>query len=172
MNKKSFLLRAPSLVFDDARRAALSENRSLNDWITQTILFASDPLNESEIHPPYRNIANQFHREMKAMILTAEPYNTLLIIVKPSVTISSRLYRAYERLEFNKIKSVRFIHLVGSPNLDQLPFWCNLAIDCKILFDDDGSFKRILKDLRLKMADGLMSRRELHGHYVWSKNVR
>jgi predicted nucleotidyltransferase len=93
----------------------------------------------------------------------------VLVVVDPSTPITRGLYRRWDeepvRWEERSVEP-HFVHL---PSPGQLPTgtWAEVALDGIVLFDRNLVLSRRLVELRKRILDGSMERREIHGQPYW-----
>jgi predicted nucleotidyltransferase len=93
----------------------------------------------------------------------------ILVVLEADVPIVRSLYRPWDerRLEWDG-RAVQ-VHLVHLPDVDELPtgLWAEAAMEGVILFERSFEVSRCLMDVRRRIAEGAISRREVHGQPYW-----
>lgn len=101
--------------------------------------------------------------------LTAASDVDLLVVVSDDLRITRGLYRGWDETpltwEGHRVEP-HFVHLPGGEERVS-GLWAEAALDGIVLFERDLAVSRRLVDVRHRIAEGSVARRESHGHPYW-----
>ena len=95
----------------------------------------------------------------------------LLVVVKPDVPLSRRLYTRWDESMAADRHNPHFVHLPTSAAAAG-SLWLEAAVDGIVLFDRDARLGRFLGRLRRGIASGKVKRRVAYGHPYWIRTER
>lgn len=171
-----FVLRMTPSQHLALRQAAEAHDTSLNDWIVQK-LFSAENLSSSVVEI----ILSAFAKDVQAIILFGSVARgdqdqtsdiDLLIVLESSRPIDRGLYHLWDKKIMPVLGiqySPQFCHRTKLESASSL--WLEVALDGKILFDEDKRIEADMQTLRHKIAAGEYLRKMSHGHSYWVKRA-
>ena len=93
----------------------------------------------------------------------------LLIVVPESVRLRRKLYVAWDNFSLDSRVNPHFVQLPPSRSIAG-SLWFEIALDGIVLYEDDLTISKFLGSIRHDIVDGVIQRKEAHGHAYWIKS--
>lgn len=172
-----FVLRIDPELHAALREAARHAGVSLNDYCARKLAAP-----EGRCHGPAAEVvkraADLFGSALIGVVafgswardeLRPESDVDVLVIVASEVAITRQLYRRWDAgplyWDSHPVEPL-ILHLPES-GARLSGVWAEAAVDGVVLFDRDLSVARRLVEIRRRIADGMMVRRQVHGQPYW-----
>lgn len=170
-------MRIPPRLHGALRRAAEEAGLSLNAYCARKLTSPGAAV-EGPAADIVTDATEQFGSELIGVLafgswargeMTPESDVDVLVVLDAHVPIVRSLYRRWDEHPLQwEGRSVQ-VHIVHPPAPDESPtgFWAEAAMDGVVLFDRAFELSRRLAKVRRHIAEGALSRREIHGQAYW-----
>ncbi len=187
-----FVLRVPEEMHMQLNKLANDTLRSLNatciDLIERQLKFDSK-VNEAET--PFTSIVINHYKETMLGLIVFGSYTReettkssdidVLVVLDDKVNITRSLYKDWEVNLESKVRdlftmevSPHFANLSSNNklynNINPGSLWLEIAFEGKILWEKKDVVSKMIRKIRLLIAEGIYQRRISHGHPYWVNN--
>ena len=173
--KEALFLRVTSELNSELKQKAAEASLSLNEYCVSALKEnLSLTLEDDKFSQVLQNAKKLFKNHLQALVIfgswargeqTAESDLDILIVLDQAVKISRELYTTWE--EAVTLPPQYSIHFSQLPNDSLSGFWCEIASDGIVIFDQQLKVSRSLVTLREKILSGRYLSRSSHGHRYW-----
>jgi predicted nucleotidyltransferase len=172
-----FVLRLPPALHAALREKAAQLGLSLNDLCLGALSRELEPGRELGSADPgwLRAVHELLGDSLQGVLLfgsvardesRSDSDIDLLVVVKPEVPLSRRLYSRWDESMTDDRHNPHFVHLPASAATAG-SLWLEAAVDGIVLFDRDARIGRFLGRLRRGIASGKVRRGVAYGHPYW-----
>ena len=175
----NFLLRLDPGLHAALREAARAEDVSLNEYCARKLAAPTGSLTrDADAIAAVKRAAAFAGRDLVAVVafgswardeLTERSDVDLLVVVEERVELERELYRRWdlEPLRWSgREVDVHFAHL-PDPERFSPSLWGEVAIDGIVLFERDLRLSSRLAEVRRRIVEGTVVRRQTQGHAYW-----
>ena len=172
-----FVLRISPGLHDALRREAAKTGLSLNRYCARKLAAPS-----AGVDGPAADIVaeatEQFGGDLIGVLafgswargdMTRESDVDVLVVIDAGVPIVRSLYRRWDECPLVWDGRAVQVHIVHPPDQDEVPsgLWAEAAMDGVVLLERTFELSRRLIEIRRRVAEGELSRRETHGQPYW-----
>ncbi|MCB0318453.1 MAG: toxin-antitoxin system HicB family antitoxin [Bdellovibrionales bacterium] len=176
-----FVLRIEPELHKELRMLGEARGKSLNSLCTEILENSIGKTTRNFTTPSWIDIIKQaWAKDLCGLVLfgsyaRGDTHSSsdmdLLIVLKQDIIPNRSQYKDWDKIS-EKLPQAISPHFVSLPKDFQTigGLWFEVALDGIILWEDSKKISSVLRNIRLKIAEGSLIRKTVNGHPYWMKS--